>query len=551
LEALPFGEKVWRLIAPVHYRIPEFVYVCAVLAIGGSVVLGAMPLFPVAVPLMAIGTIGVVRWHQDRRAARGGLVVPIFSAPDGVDARDFQRTMMASLYAKLSPEEAKRVRAVSVTVGPDERDFAVRLRRRLRAAFVLYGRISDQGASVYPSILEPISRRLLHIDPHTREALPEKATWRSLFTDLASTHGVADQRYPFTATSELEAVLQGQAGTLALAQGDHERASRLLRQALGSDPDSRSHAVDALRAKLAVALAEQDKDVEALDVLRGRATELDAAPELLRMYAALKSYGGKFPFEGAQGQQNRAEVVRALRQAANDRADPQRPQTLYNLAQLLAAGSPDDVDEAERILAELFRSNSHYRKAWYVARDLGGRAWEKSRQALAAGHADAAGIEIEKAAKMYSLAIRRRPRVQFYMDREAGGLGFGFFTVPRSGIMHANAFDAHREAGHSWRARWHNKKAVRVVNKSLAAGDKGMARGDFPAARSAYERGIVGWRDEIEVQSRVFAAAACLGSGDADAAMRWWEEAKTIDRIVAMQVRDGQLPQPMRGRLPD
>jgi hypothetical protein len=71
----------------------------------------------------------------------------------------------------------------------------------------------------------------------------------------------------------------------------------------------------------------------------------------------------------------------------------------------------------------------------------------------------------------------------------------------------------------------------------LSEGDLAMAVGDWSAARLAYERGIVGWRDDIEVQTRVFAAAACMELGDRPAAKRWWQEALGVNRAKAMEHR--------------
>ena len=538
IEGFKFGGWLWRFVAPIHYRIPQLAYVAVAIVAVLAVVVGILPALPVAAPVLAVAAIGATRWHFDRRAARGGLVIPRFSAASGVDVREVQRTIVASLYAKLSPEEAKLVRSVPVTLGPDERNFAVRLRRRLRAAFLLYGRIGDGGQSVHPSILEPLNRTVLHFDPVTHDLVPAKTTWRSLFTDLASTQGVTDERYPFSFTRELEAVVQATAGRLAHARGDLDRAERLLRDALSVDPKSTSHQIDRLRAEFATIVAEQGRRDEALVLLRWRTEQDDAAPELLRTCAQILTFTGSpgSRLDFAEVQRRRPEAIAVLRQAASDSSDPERDRSRYNLANVLINSSSEpDRDEGKQIIRELGDSVMHYRKAWYVLRVLGVEAWNEYEKAREAGDDANADIALREAARLYSRAIRRRPRFRLYLDRSVSGLDFGCVTFPRSPIMHANAHDAHVALGHKRRARWHYRTAVNVINNSLSQGDLAMAAGNWRAARLAYERGIVGWRDDIEIQTRVFAAAACLNLGDQEKANQWWHEALSLDRAKAIE----------------
>lgn len=539
LEGFKFGEWLWRIVAPAHYRIPQFAYIAAATATVLAVALGSVSLLPIAAPMLVIAATGAGRWALDGRAARGGLVIPRFSAPSGVDTHEVQRTVVASLYAKLSPEEAKLVRAIPVTLGVDERNFAVRLRRRLRAGFLLYGRVADGGQAVHPSILEPLKRTVLHFDPVTHDLVPERTTWRSLFTDLASTRGVTDERDPFSFTRELEAVVQATAGQLAHARGDLARAEGLLREALTADPRSTSHQIDRLRAELATIVAEQGRRDEALALLRWR-TQQNAAPELLRTYAHILT--SRFlpgpRLDAAELEARRPEALAVLQRAVAERTDPERDRTRYNLANVLINSDRDaDRDEARRIIRELGESSSHYRQAWYVLRVLGVEAWEEYEKAQEVGDDASAEAALREAARLYSRAIRRRPKFRFYLDAGAGGLSFGVFSFPRSPIMHANARDAHAALGHERRARWHYKAAVKIVNESLSAGDRAMAVADWGAARHAYERGIVGWRDDIEVQTRVFASAACLEMGDHEAAQRWWDDAMSVNAAEAIEAR--------------
>jgi len=76
-----------------------------------------------------------------------GLVLARFFAGKGAEGRqeEVQRLIWNSLRDKLTEEEARLVvHELPVVVGADERDFAIALRRRLRARFLLHG-IQEQS----------------------------------------------------------------------------------------------------------------------------------------------------------------------------------------------------------------------------------------------------------------------------------------------------------------------------------------------------------------------------------------------------------------------
>ncbi len=62
-----------------------------------------------------------------------------------------------------------------------------------------------------------------------------------------------------------------------------------------------------------------------------------------------------------------------------------------------------------------------------------------------------------------------------------------------------------------------------------------MAAGDWRVARRWYERGIVGWRDEIEVQTRVLAPARAWRWATRNRAKAWRDEAVAVNAPKAIE----------------
>lgn len=143
------AEFVWRQ----HFRIPEpaFWALLVTAAIGFSAETVLATAAWTFVLLLAVQ--GIARWHWHRRFGRA-LVVTRFSTVRGEEgmAARVQELVMTSLQDKLPPALLREVHAVSAVVGPADRDFAVRLRRRLRADLLVHGRIdqrSDGGWAVF------------------------------------------------------------------------------------------------------------------------------------------------------------------------------------------------------------------------------------------------------------------------------------------------------------------------------------------------------------------------------------------------------------------
>jgi hypothetical protein len=261
-EVSPLGlfDRLVEQLRRHQFRLPEpTLWAAGALGAGGTALAvrsGAELAALSGAAVLAMVLIGIARWKYHRRRARGGLVVARFSAP-GYEARqeEVQRLILASLAEKLTSEEAARLHSVPVVVGRDERTFAIKLRRRLRARFLLHGQITERaggGYSVYASIAQPIDPGVMHIDLATMDVTYEKASWRSLINRLTAALDVIDQEYPLEFASELEAVVRGTAGQLAEDQGDHTRAERLLADAVAVAPNSDSHQIDLLRAALVV-----------------------------------------------------------------------------------------------------------------------------------------------------------------------------------------------------------------------------------------------------------------------------------------------------------
>lgn len=207
-----------------------------------------------------------------------------------------------------------------------------------------------------------------------------------------------------------------------------------------------SHQIDKLRVDLALAVSAQGRHDEALAILRARAAENDASPELLRTVHRLILSASAYREFAAE---EKAEALEVLRKAADYRADPQRPMTLYNLLMVIFRPE-EESEEAVELLDELLASHSYYRYAWYVKRLRGVVAWHRFQRLSAQGDHEGAKAAASEAAKWYSRAIRARPKLKLFTFER--GRWIFFRTYPSSAILHANAYDAHAHAGNRLRA---------------------------------------------------------------------------------------------------
>lgn len=307
--ALRISAHIWAR----HYRVPEGVYWLALLVgIAGTAgalfgglygdlfdgqlydrqFVGGLTVAALNLIVIAVSGTGIVRWENDRRKARGGLVVPRFYETAGAKnrGRDGQLMVLDALDRVASEVPHARVHGIGAVVDLQHRAFAATLLRRLRASAVLHGRVVDRadgGWTVHARLALHMAHGLIHYDWHTSDATPGRRPWAALFSKLPSTYGVTDEEFPLELTRDLEAFVRATAGTVGIANSPEEVESGL-RGALAASPDSNTPAMDVLRTQLAlVVFVHGDREDEALDLLRERIGDRDAFGELLRVFAFL------------------------------------------------------------------------------------------------------------------------------------------------------------------------------------------------------------------------------------------------------------------------
>jgi len=523
-DLLTLFDRLWGIAQSRHFHVSEWMYWLAALGGGVAIALfGAAVLVPAGV-VITVGLLGVGRWRWHRGRARGGLVVALFSSSSSQQGRDreVQRKIVGTLQEVLSEAESSLVHAVPVVVGRDEREFAEALRRRLRGRFVLYGEVGGAGEgrySVYARVLQPAAAGLIHVNLLTRDVIPSRVTWRDLFLSLTPAEDVLGGEYPLPFTRELEVVVRATAGLVAEGQGDTPRAAALLEEAVAVAPDSPSPQVDFLRAALARTFVRQDRIDEALALLRARASAPDAAPELLRGLADVlwSLPGGRDP-RSRLGR----ESIAVLRAARAQRSDPQRPISTYNLAMRLP-----DADERFHLLDELLSSEGYYSRAWYVKRERAAGYWEDAVEVWRTDGPIAARPTFKEAARLYSAAIRGRPRITrrgFHLLRHG----------PAPPLLYLNAADAHRETKHRIRTAWLTRRGTRLRNWHGERGSEALRRRDWAAVANHFHHVAVVRGDLEGIFALTFQAVAARQLGDIEGADNLWTEALALhpDAIV-------------------
>lgn len=248
-----------------------------------------------------------------------------------------------------------------------------------------------------------------------------------------------------------------------------------------------------MRIAKAEALAAIGARATAIDLLRRRYEAGVGSSELLRTLAFLLNDP-----RAENTEADAREAIAVLRQAAEDRADPRRDQTLYNLSQIIAYSPvPAERAEAEEITEELRQSDSHYKDAWYFKIALAARAYHAYSEELHAGHKNKA--RAAEAARWYTRAIRARPKIRFFYRNPQRGqieLVTRFETPP---IMFANARDGHKEAGHAIRWRWYEWRFCLRRRGFLRKGEKAMRKGRYQSAIAYFDWvASVGRHDALE-----------------------------------------------------
>jgi tetratricopeptide (TPR) repeat protein len=511
MDVLGFAERIWREVVRRHYHIPRAVYLLVYLIGAGSA--GVLLQLDSAWLLRATGFVsllglqGLIRWGYESHPP-AVVAVPLFAAATPGDAAEVQRLILTA----LRDHSSGRLRFVRVreTVGPEDLPLASRLRVRLRSLLLLYGEVRnlDGKVSVRARLLSPTRAGVTHVDTFTEDVTPQRTSWRSrLYQRLTPANDPDRTEYPFEFTTEVDTIVRSLEGTFLLQLGQPKEAERLLRSVLGPVRNSTSHAVDEVRLDLVEALEEQGREGEALTLLRERAVQPTASPEVLRTLAAKL----RFPAPSAQAL---AEAVSLLRRAAEQRTDPKRDMTLYNLAHALE--QIGEVGEAYRLIDELLRSDSHYRKAWYVKRLKGIEHWERAHRLRAEKRYTEARAEFRAAAWWYTAAIRARPRfdwarvasVRVPLTGRFVQVPFRLYYSPVPPTMWANLADAWREADASRRARIYGWLEKRGRIRAATRGRRAMYRHEWGTAVRHFGQSVTGRRDEAEAVAQVSCAVA-------------------------------------------
>jgi tetratricopeptide (TPR) repeat protein len=553
---MPWITTTWRALAAiwrVHYRVPESAYwalFILVLLIGLPTLGVAWALSGAAFFGFIVAIQGIVRWRVAKWHSGGAVIVPLFKCSDPDKAIEIQDTIMSTLQDHLTEVEMKSVHRVPAIVGGSDRDFAARLCKRLRAFLVLQGDIRqnpDGHRSVYASVCQPLQRTVTHLDSHTRDRTPAKADWRWAFRRLTGVDEIPQRQYPLEFADELRAVVQGTAGQLAIELGgDDKRAEKLLKEAIAVAPTSTSAQIDLLRIDRAKALLGQGKMDEALRLLRKRSGQADASAELLRFLDSIL----RNPFDPNSTEAKALEGIAALRQAAQDRSDPERDLTRFNLARALLY-SPKAVErkEAEEIIVELSESKGHYGRVWHIKRLRGSIAYGKWLEGFHSGTPDPALAA--EAARWYSRTLRSRPKIKFFYKVDGKRNLYTRFPVPP--VLFGNARDAHQFAGHALRARWYEARFHWKRRRMMLRGLKWLRKEEWRRAEANFDWvRTVGRGDSTETKAEVLHAVAVHQYGATETAAEGWARAMQVNPAEALvsrakAVRDFHLPEGVPG----
>lgn len=508
-----------------HFYIPRGAYAAALTS--GALVLLVGPFHtPIALAaavLLLVGSQGLARWwwYSDPASRVAVARFDPDRAADGVSER-IQREIVTALQDRLG--RPHRILALPVAIGRDQREFALRLWARLRATYLLYGDVRPlgDGASVYPRVVCPTGRYVEHWDWFTKDRTPQRTLWRATVDRLTPTRDVEDVEYPYGFAREVEALVRTLEGRAWIVLGQPERATDVLQEALAMTGSADGSAVDQIRLALAEALQAQGRGDDAIRILRQRAREASASPALLRTLATYLVAEERPPEERSR------EAINLLSRAAADRQDPLRDMTLYHLAQELSQVEGGE-DEAYGLIRELLASrDSHYSRAWYVMRVVGVWHWKRAMELTDAGEAEEARREAALAARWYTRALRRRPKVRWIVPGPRRWMRRPR-RIPPSPRMFANACDAHRLAGHAFRWRYYQARTARLRWAFAKRASAAMDRGAWDEAYAFFEWAWVGNRDSLDLFVAVSGAIAAEQRGDLVHARELWAKAGAQD----------------------
>lgn len=447
-------------------RVPMVGYIAGTFAGLGTLFSGtkAIPVWLSWVTLV-VGLGGVFAWALLYQRTADGLLICRFDvvSGDGTLARGIQNLVLSHLRDRL-PNASQLFTKTIAVVGRSDARHARSIAKRLNARWALYGDIVvEQGKTqIFARIVEPLRGPRMHLDDVSRDLTPTFRVSDELILRLSPQIGISDAEYPLAFAEEIEALMAGIGGQLALAAGDNPLAEELLEEAVDATRLSNSQAVDSLNVAYARVKSDADNRAESMEILRERiAHNPDPSPLILRELAseitqALSTMemlvgSGIGEINSEAMSELRLEAIEALRLASDNRADSMHDLTMYNLAaSLLASGDSQLESEGVDVLRRLSSSSRRYRRAWYVRRALGVAAWRDTERAAQSGDANLESQHASSAARFYSAAISARPHFRIQRPTKLTPMLVRFKTPP---VMFANASDAHARAGNRFRSR--------------------------------------------------------------------------------------------------
>jgi tetratricopeptide (TPR) repeat protein len=440
---------------------------------------------------------------------------------EGPDARmKAERELIARALEELVPPPLAQT--WERTIGPE--DPAQSLCERRGTHLLVFGRASEHTFDAYLVVERADS--ITHVDRHSHDVTTVRRRGRP------SEPRRERIRLAPNSFGELRQELEAFTKAYFAYAEDLESAEHAVAAALGQISEVRDVLIDQIychRADLLVAL---DRHEKALEVLEER-IETHESPHLLRAAAHALS---PLPLDTGFRPSADAETKRLdlLRRAARFEDDPDHATDLYNLA--IALPPPDvpaDTSEIDDLL-ERVRRDPTYRRAWWIERLRGALEYSKAVHARAVTSETNARRAFSDASAHYSRAIRLR-----HLSKRQDVVGPAApRRMPRSPVLHANAYDAHHYAGHHFRAWWHHRRAHRLMWRLFRIGVEALERDDPVTAALAFARvATVGWEDETSLRALVLASVALLKQGDRLAAAERWQAAISLNSVKAWQFR--------------
>ena len=411
---------------------------------------------------------------------------------------------------------------ISKVVGPEGQPIRTALRSKAKA--IVYGRIADDG-SVEAHLARVPDPWIYHLDFWSMDTT---AIRRRAFTEPKPEHSKLAANDLVSLRDEISTYLRSSPRiNLRVKSSSFDLKNDLDRFSDIADP-----VTDEIAESFAMDAIEAGEASKAFEVLNSRIDQRPT-PSLLRAkYHALMLVGPSDSDRDSES--HRAEVVSVLRQlVAEYPDDPELGSDIHNL--ILALPDTNRIDpqpEADRLFAKLERDPT-YQTAWWIKRLRGAREYGRAIHEQAFRDSDARAT-FQAAAGFYSKALWLRHRSKRLDPLGPTAPRFHF----RSPVLHANAFDAHTNAGRRVRAVWHRTRAQIAMRFLFRAGVRAWNASDWLTAHTFLSQVLtVGWPNQMGTHSRVLASLAALRMGDAARSEALWEEALRLDEREANRLK--------------